>query len=101
MSKTELQKDWERRISLFKASGQTQSKWCEANDLKLHQFKYWYYKIENNKTTPAPSTKWVSVSVEDHTQEVNETLQIKVGQAIIEIKPDFNPSFLSDVCKGT
>jgi hypothetical protein len=35
MLKTELRKEWEQRIAVFKASGQTQAKWCEANDLKL------------------------------------------------------------------
>ncbi|MEK4221773.1 hypothetical protein N1I86_06875 [Bacillus sp. FSL W8-0116] len=37
MSKAELRKEWELRIADFRASGQTQSKWCEDNHVKLHQ----------------------------------------------------------------
>lgn len=37
MSKTELQTEWVRRIANFKASGQTQTKWCVANDMKIHR----------------------------------------------------------------
>lgn len=40
MDKTELQIEWERRIAVFKASDQTQAKWCAANDIKVHQLKY-------------------------------------------------------------
>jgi hypothetical protein len=41
MEKTELQIKLERRVAIFRASGQTQAKWCAANDLKLYQLKYW------------------------------------------------------------
>jgi hypothetical protein len=37
MQKTELRKEWELRIAVFKGRGQTQSKWCTANKIKLHQ----------------------------------------------------------------
>lgn len=40
MEKAELQKEWERRIAVFKTSGQTQVKWCATNDLKVQQLKY-------------------------------------------------------------
>ena len=37
----ELRKEWEKRITDCKASGQTQVKWCESNDISIHQFRYW------------------------------------------------------------
>ncbi|WP_308160368.1 MULTISPECIES: hypothetical protein [unclassified Bacillus (in: firmicutes)] len=46
MPKTDLRKEWERRIAVFRASEQTQANWCAANDLKIHQFKYWLKRIE-------------------------------------------------------
>jgi hypothetical protein len=64
MEKTELQIEWERRIDIFKASGQSQSKWCKVKNLEIPQ-------------------------------EPTETLQIKIGEAAIEVKPGFNPSFLA------
>jgi hypothetical protein len=99
MSKTEIRKEWERRIAVFRASGQTQSKWCSVNDLKLHQLKYWIKKIENTNSKPETPTKWVPVAMDEPSQELNETLMIKVGQASIEVKPGFNPSLLVDVVR--
>lgn len=32
----DLQKKWEQRISAYKASGLTQAKWCEANDISIY-----------------------------------------------------------------
>ncbi|WP_407646944.1 IS66 family insertion sequence element accessory protein TnpA [Bacillus fonticola] len=29
----------------YKASGKSQTKWCEDNGLKIHQFKYRLYKV--------------------------------------------------------
>jgi hypothetical protein len=100
MEKTELQIEWERRIAVFRTSGQTQSKWCQVNNLSLHQLRYWLKKIElTTKSGAEPATKWIPVSMEEIPLEPNETLQIKVGQASIEVKPGFNPSLLADVVR--
>jgi hypothetical protein len=99
MEKTELKIEWERRIAIFKESGQTQAKWCAANDLKLHQLKYWLKRVEGSSAKQKPKTKWASVEIEETVEELNETLQIKVGQASIEVKPGFNPAFLADVVR--
>ena len=45
MSKTELQKESERRITVFKDSGQTQSKWSKQNALNLYQLRCWLKKM--------------------------------------------------------
>jgi hypothetical protein len=81
MPKTELMKEWERRIAVFKASGQTQTKWCAANDLKIHQFKYWLKRIEDSNSTQKPSTQWTSVSIEE-AAELNDALHVKVGYCV-------------------
>lgn len=95
MEKAELRKEWERRIIAFRASGQTQAKWCAANDLKEHQLKYWLKRIEGSNSKQKSKAQWASVSIE----EPNETLQIQIGEASIEVKPGFNPSFLADVVR--
>ncbi len=99
MSKAELRKEWERRIAIFRASGQTQTKWCAANDLNLHQLKYWLKRIEDSTSTYESVTKWTSVTIGEASEEISETLQVKVGQASIEVKPGFNSSFLADVVR--
>ncbi|MDE3838668.1 IS66 family insertion sequence hypothetical protein [Bacillus methanolicus] len=99
MSKAELRKEWELRIADFRNSGQTQSKWCADNNVKLHQLKYWLRKIENTNRISTPSSKWVSVTMDEQYSESKNTIQITIGQASIEVKPGFDPSFLADVVR--
>ena len=101
MSRDKLQKEWERRIAHFKASGMTQTKWCEENGESIHKLKYWLYKIERQKRNENEKSNWVSMIIEDETtpDPSDTTLQIKIGQATIEVKPEFNPALLADVVK--
>ena len=100
-SNQELRKEWERRISIYRSSGQTQTNWCKANNISIHQLKYWLKRIEVPKPRITTSPQWVPVELEDSNVENtnNEALQIKVGLASIEVKPGFNPSHLKDVIK--
>ncbi|WP_449598736.1 IS66 family insertion sequence element accessory protein TnpA [Niallia sp. Marseille-Q9988] len=43
----ELRKEWEQRISDYKASGQSQAKWCEDNRVSYHQFGYWKRRLNS------------------------------------------------------
>src|SRR5690348_697167 len=99
MLKTELRKEWEQRIAVFKANGQTQAKWCEANDLKLHQFKYWLKRIADSNSTQTSNTQWTSITIEEAAEVINEALHVKVGKASIEVKPGFNTTLLADVVR--
>lgn len=101
MAKTDLQAEWENRIAAFRASGQTQSNWCRANDLSLHKLRYWLKKLENRNSehSPTHATKWIPIAFEESLQDLNESLQIKVGQVSIEVKPGFNPSLLAEVIR--
>lgn len=101
LEKTDLQMEWEHRVAEFKASGLSQSKWCRENDLSLHKLRYWLKKLDNNSSSSCqePSPKWISVSMEEINQESNETLGIKIGEVVIEVKQGFNPSFLAEVIR--
>lgn len=99
MEKSDLHKEWERRIALFRASGQTQTKWCAANDLKVHQLKYWIKRIEGTRSKQETTSQWASVTIEEGSEELSEALEIKVGQAAIEVKPGFNSALLADVVR--
>ncbi len=99
MSRVELRKEWELRIAEFRASGQTQSAWCAANNIKLHQLRYWLYKDENAKSTSSPSANWVTVTMDDSFYKAKDSLQINIGEASIEVKPGFDPSFLANVVR--
>lgn len=97
-----LRKEWEQRIARYKTSGMTQSKWCEANDLSYHQFKYWLKRVNTSSIKVEESnSKWIPISIDDDLHHGNNnSLQIKVGQVTVEVKPDFNPLFLVNVVKA-
>ncbi len=94
MSQTELRKEWELRIAEYRASGLTQTKWCEENDLKIHQFHYWLRKIEKPQVS---SPKWIPITMDEHVDDSKDSIQIRIGKASIEVKPGFDPSHLADV----
>lgn len=97
MSRKELHKEWAHRISLFKKSEMTQAEWCDANDINIHQLKYWLKKMKKSQAT---STEWVPMGIENELlDDSGESLKVQVGQAIIEVKSDFNPAFLANVIK--
>ncbi|WP_017753734.1 IS66 family insertion sequence element accessory protein TnpA [Calidifontibacillus oryziterrae] len=100
MSQNDLRQEWERRIAVFRASGQPQTKWCEANELNIHQLKYWLKKIEGPKSASTPLSKWVPVTMDDQVDDSSEsTIQIKMGQASIEVKSGFDPTLLANVVR--
>lgn len=99
MQKNELRKQWEQRIASYRASGQTQAKWCEANNIVLHQLKYWLKRIEDPALKSASTVSFTPVVIEDQTIKQDDFLQVKVGGVSIEVKPGFNHSLLSDVVR--
>lgn len=101
MQNEKLRKEWEQRIAIYKTSGMTQSKWCETNDLSYHQFKYWLKRLNTTTKVKESNSMWIPITIDDDLRPIkNDNLQIKVGQAIIEVKPDFNPTFLANVVKA-
>ena len=43
---TDLPAYWKGRIEAWKRSGESQSQFCQANDLSYHRFVYWRRKFE-------------------------------------------------------
>lgn len=102
MSRNKLQEEWEGRIAQYKASGMTQIEWCQHQEISIHKLKYWLYKSDRQKHNSDNKPKWVPLAIEDESSsfnDTNETMQIKIGQATIEIKSDFDPTFLANVVK--
>ncbi len=99
MANTELREEWERRIAVFRSSGQTQVEWCKINNLNLHQLKYWLKKIERPDSNHDTNPNWIPVNLEDSSIENNAGLVVRIGAASIEVKPGFNAAILADVVK--
>ena len=89
----EQRKQWEVRVRDFRASGKTAVAWCSEQQVKPHQLKYWIKQYENPKNPPQ-SPHWIAVQVDE---QANDTLLIRIGQAVLEVKPGFNRKLLGDV----
>src|SRR3954469_21485175 len=84
----ELRREWEQRIADYKLSGQSQAKWCESNDISIHQFRYWMKRIKDqdqDQHNVNTKNSWVPVVIEDLKPTLSESLQIKVGSVSIEV----------------
>jgi transposase-like protein len=91
---------WKSRVGEFKASGQTATAWCAAQDLKVHQLYYWVRKFKIEKESAEKKMQWLSVEIgELKADKPQEALPVRVGKATIEVRPGFDPKLLSDVVK--
>lgn len=97
-----LREAWQERVSEFHASGQTQTAWCETNQIPVRQLRYWLRKFSHQKSSGDSSgTTWAPLQLNDSMKEVlsHGAITIRVGPAIIDIQEDFNPSLLISVIK--
>jgi len=100
MTKAERQKEWENRITAYKASGRSTKEWCAAHDLKPHQLWYWLRKHQLADSQTGMSSRWLPVEFSDPEPENHtSSLLIKVGQATVEVKPGFDPTLLSEIVR--
>jgi len=100
MTKAEQQKQWDVRVSEFKASGQSQAAWCKAQNINLRTFNYWFVK---SKKTVSPSRKpsnWISLKAREREENPRDSVfKVKIGQAAIEVKPNFDSVLLLNIVK--
>ncbi|NLI90991.1 MAG: helix-turn-helix domain-containing protein [Peptococcaceae bacterium] len=103
MAKSQLQQDWETRISEYRASGQSAKAWCAAHGVTTRQLWYWLRKFKTNQDVPAvKSARWLPLDLDVSGQAPvvqNEGLLVRVGQASIEVKPGFDPALLSEIVR--
>jgi len=97
----ELQKEWKERIEKFQASSQSQAGWCRERNINLRTFNYWYYKLKNEANQQEKSTNWLSVKLEKTFKQPEASLiKIKLGNAVIEIRPGFDTEHLLKVVRA-
>lgn len=93
----QLRKEWEAEITAFKASGQTATAWCAAKDIKPSKFHYWLRKYKSNDK-PSQSSHWLPVEVDEGHSNAPVVL-IKMGKAVVEVKPGYDKELLCDVLR--
>jgi len=101
MSRTELHRAWEKRMTEFRASGQSATSWCASHDIHLHRFWYWSRKLNpKRQVESAEPIQWLAVKMDEPQLESQATLTIQVGHACIEVKPGFHPALLKQVVEA-
>jgi transposase-like protein len=93
--------EWKKRITEFRASGLTGAAWCAMHGVKPHQLYYWLQQMPVPKAAPeAAPSQWMPLVVgEDQQQESPAGVRVRVGRAIVEVQPRFDPVLLTDVMR--
>lgn len=100
MTRAEVRKEWEARVSAFKASGQSVAAWCAANDEKPHLLWAWLRRFRSTDVAVPVPSKWISLEMDDPgSNSSRNVLHVRVGNAVIEIQPGFNPVLLAEVVR--
>lgn len=99
MTKLEQQREWEKRVNQYRASGQSVKEWCVANNVKPDRLWYWLRKFKtNDDASSVQSNQWLPVEVHDHSPMENALL-IRVGEACIHLKTGYDPALLTQVVR--
>ncbi len=93
----EQRKEWEERISTYKASGLSMKAWCAANDVKVHQL---YYRLGRRRVVKSSDSQPVWLEVTPDLDSQSQGLCVRVGKAIIEIRPGFDERLLVSVVRA-
>ncbi len=96
MTREEQSQLWDERIAAFHASGQSVSTWCAAHQINPQQLRYRLRKLD---TQTISTSQWLSVEVGDQPHETTNALLVRVGTAVIEVKPGFDPVLFTDVVR--
>lgn len=93
--------EWTIRVTDYKASGLTMSAWCATNHCSKESLKYWLRKLKmTSSSSSSHSTNWLPLAVADppNAAIVNaSSLTVRVGQASIELRSDFDPHLLRKI----
>lgn len=99
MSREEV---WTARVNDWRSSGERVATWCERHGIGRSQFYYWLRKLSKTEGSGsvAPSAQWVSLHLEEPAVAEQPPILVKIGAAIIEVRPGFEPEVLAGVFKA-
>lgn len=89
-----LQSLWATRVTEFRGSGMSAPNWSKANDISIHQLRYWLKK-DKRAAVEGQSLSWMSVDLSH--AGISDSLLVRVGMVTVEVRPGFNPKLLVDV----
>ena len=92
----EKRKLWEQHLQSFESSGVNQTKFCNLNHLKLHQFVYWKRRLRPR--TDSVSLVQVPLSEKFHSLVKSKPVRLVIGGDYrIEVERGFDPVVLKQL----
>ena len=82
---------------MWQQSDLTQIKWCQENNVNIHNFKYWKTRI--NKIEADTKSKNGFVAIKPTMFQENTSIKLNIGPATIHIDASTNLDLLNDVVK--
>lgn len=96
VERQQQRQEWEARVASYRSSGLSAAKWCATNGVKPHQLRYRLKQEREAFSGGAPSVTWLRASVGG----LDTGLSVRVGGAIIEVRPGFDPDLLLGVVRA-
>ena len=103
MAREDVQRKWEARVAAFHASGEKVTRWCKTNEVNRRELYTWIKRLNglSEETVVDRPTAFIHVTVAPEAKtEPPAYLPIRLGSAVIEVAPGFNPVLLRDVVKA-
>lgn len=94
----ELRQLWSGLVAEFRASGLGPAQWCRQNGYKVRHLHYWLRKFPATDAAASETTAWLPVPVAPDREEP-PSLVVRVGSAVIDVPPGFDPDLLRAVVR--
>ena len=106
MSREDVTQIWRERLADLAMSGTTQKLWCQRNGIPTHQLAYWKRRlndaegsVERGGTVDWCPVQLVSEAASGSPASRRAALTIRVGNASIDVTPDFDVELLARVVR--
>lgn len=95
----ELRQLWAGLVVEFRASGLGQAEWCRQNGYKVRHLQYWVHKLPAPDAPASETLDWLPLTVASN-PEADAPLVVRVGSALIDVRPGFAPDLLRSVVQA-
>lgn len=91
---------WRKLLLEFKIQDETIKKYCELNDVKIHQFTYWRDKIERGIVRKKKSkSSFIKVATANNERIKYSDLSLEVNKIKINVPVNFDSLNLTKLIK--
>ena len=80
---TDLAAYWQQHIDQWKISGQSQAKFCQANELSYHRFVYWRQKFERGPGSSQTTRESGGFATVEYRPEANGGLTLSLPNGLV------------------